>query len=256
MKKMKENLTAVGFYDERTFGVMRGRLSKYGPFQKNGKLGVRQEESRNIVIEAAYTHIEAFAIDCDVFFIVGNEGKYGLYDEEREIIPVQYEQIVKVSNAPKIFLAYTDVDNNQFDIYWAKGVLAKGGKEYIIKDFNVKVKYIDEQQELFSFIGDYETDIIIRKGKYDIQLHKDYMIIVENDKQTVYNYKGCKVSEDVSGSYVQCGDYLVHVTKTAKKFYNAYGKEVDLRERYEDVVEADEYVLAKRRGHWRVIYTV
>ena len=64
------------------------------------------------------------------------------------------------------------------------------------------------------------------------------------------------MSEDASGKYVQYGDYLIHITETAKKFYNKEGKEVDLHKNYEDVVETDEYVIAKRKGHWRILYSV
>ena len=49
---------------------------------------------------------------------------------------------------------------------------------------------------------------------------------------------------------------MVHVTETDKKFYNGDGKEVDLYKTFEDVVMADEYVIAKHRGHWRLLYSV
>lgn len=257
MKKAKENLTAVGFYKERMIGLMNSRLDEYEPFEKKGKLGVRSRDDGKIVIEPAFTYIEAFSIDYDVFFRVGNEGNYGLYYKDCEIIPVQYKKIVKMSHTPEIFFAYTDVDQNEFDVYWQKGLLAKDCKECLINDFNfsVKVKYIDESQELFDFIGDYETKTIIPKGKYDIQLYKDH-IIVDDGKPVVYNYKGFKISEDVSGKYVQYGQFLVHVTETEKKFYNAEGKEVDLYKTFEDVVMTNEYVLGKYKGHWRLLYSV
>lgn len=256
MKKKNANLTAIGFDEGSKLGVIyQPWLNEYELFEKKGKLGVRYRDDKRTVIDADFTYIEAFSIDSDVFFKVGNEGEYGLYYKDCEIIPVQYRSIAQVSHTPKIFFAYTDDDENQFDVYWQKGLLAKDCKEYLIKDFNVKVKYIDDEQELFYFIGDYETETIIRKGKYDIKLHKDY-IIIDDGNMVVYNYKGHKVSEDLSGSYVKYGNYLVHVTETTKKFYNEDGKEVDLYKTFEDVVMTDEYVLGKYRGHWRILYSV
>jgi len=256
MKKKNGNLTAIGFEKEECLGVYRSRpTDEYEPFEKKGKLGVRYKDDKRIVIDAGFTFIEAFSIDYDVFFKVGNEGKYGLYYKDCEIIPVQYRSIAQISHTPKIFFAYTDDDENQFDVYWQKGLLAKSCKEYLINDFNVKVKYVDDEQELFHFIGDYEIETIIGKDRYDIQLYKDY-IIVNDGKSVVYNYKGCKVSEDVSGSYVRYGSYLVHITEKTKKFYREDGKEVDLYKTYEDVVMAEEYVLGKYRGHWRILYSV
>ena len=169
--------------------------------------------------------------------------------------PVRYQRIDMVSKSPVIFYAYTDIDKNQFDVFWARGLLAEGWKECNIDNWNVKVKYIDEQQELFDFCGNYEVNTIIKKGKYDIQLYKDY-IIVNDQKPVVYNQCGCKVSEDASGTYVQYGNYLVHVTEDFKKFYNKLGEEVNIHEMYEAVVETEEYVLVKHKGHWKVLYSV
>lgn len=257
MKKKSENLTAVGFDEGSKIGVIYDPwLVKYEPFEKKGKIGVRYKDDRRIVLDAVFTYIEAFTIDYDVFFMVGSEGRYGLYDSHgAEIIPIQYERIDKISSTPQIFWAYTDIDKHHGDVYWRKGLLAKGCKECPIRDFTVKVKYIDDEQELFQFCGNYEVNSIIKKGKYDIKFYKDY-IIVDAGTPAVYNYKGCKLSEDVSGSYVKYGNYLIHITDKPEKFYNRDGKEVDLYKVYEDVVMADEYVIAKYRGHWRILYSV
>ena len=258
MKKAKETLTVIGFSkDDGYGGVIRfSPVDRYEPFEKKGKLGVRYKDNKRIVIEPEYTYVEAIVSNLDVFFLVGNEGKYGLYDSHSvEIIPVQYEQIDRISSAPKIFWAYTDIGKHHGDVYWRKGLLAQGCKECPVRDFYVKVKYIDDEQELFYFIGDYETEIIIGKGNYNILTHKDH-IIVDDGKPAVYNYQGYKVSEDVSGKYVKYSYYLVHVTETGKKFYDGYGKEVDLYKTYEDLVMADEYVLIKHNGHWQFVYNV
>jgi len=252
MKKTKETLTAVGF-KEKLGVVCRGPVSEYEPFEKKGKLGVRYKADNRIVLDAAFTYIEVFAIEYDVFFIVGNEGQFGLYYKDTEIIPVQYNEIVQISHTPKIFGAY--VDQKHFDVYWRNGLLTKHCEEYLVDGFYVKVKHIDNEEELFGFIGDYEAETIIRKGKYNIKLYKDY-IIVDDGKPVVYNYKGCKISEDVSGKYVQYGGYLVHITGTVIKFYNKNGREIDLYETYDDVVMAQEYVLVKHGGHWRLLYSV
>ena len=257
MKKTKQTLIAVGFKKEECLGVYRSRpTDEYEPFEKKGKLGVRYKDDKRILIDAEFTFIEAFSIDYDVFFRVKNEGKYGLYYKDCEIIPVQYRSIAQVSHTPKIFFAYTDDDENQFDVYWQKGLLAKNCKECLIGDFHVKVTFIDGEQALFGFIGDYETDIIISRGKHDIELYKDYIIVVSEYSQEVYNYKGCIISKDVSGKYVQYGNYLIYVTDKPEKFYNSDGKEVDLYKTYEDVVMTNEYVLGKYRGHWRLLYSV
>lgn len=256
MRKPKETLTTVGFASKENLGVIRySPEDNYEPFEKKGKLGVIKKGYGNI-IEAAFTYIEAFSIEYDVFFKVGNEDKYGLYDSSGvEIIPVQYERIDKISSEPQIFWAYTDIDKHHGDVYWRKGLLAKGCKECHICGFNAKVKYIDDEQELFDFCGNYEVNSIVKKGKYDIQFYKDY-IIVDDEKPIVYNYKGCRISEDISGSYVRYGNYLVHVTDKPEKFYNDDGKEVELYKTYEDVVMEKEYVLGKHRGHWRLLYSV
>jgi hypothetical protein len=249
-------LTAVGFFEKESLGIIHiGPVSVYEPFKKKGKLGVRYKHDKRTLIDADFTYIEAFSIEYDIFFMVGNDGKYGLYYKDCEIIPVQYRSIVQMSHTPKIFFAYRDDDDNQFDVYWQKGLLAKDCKECFINAFYVKVKYIDDDQELFYFCDNYETETIIPKGKYNIQLYKDY-IIVDDGTPVVYNYKGCKVSEDVSGNYVQYDQFLIHITDKPEKFYNNDGKEVDLYKIFEDVVMADEYVLGKHRGHWRLLYSV
>lgn len=261
MKKTKENLTAIGFPEEEKLGVFRyrGFLDDCEPFEKKGKLGVRRKDNKNILLEAEFTYLEVFLISHDVFLTVGKEGRYGLYaldyDEVQEVIPVEYHKIVRISDNPRIFCAYTDVEKNQYDVYWMKGVLAKGCMDCFVSDYFVKVRYIDERQELFYFHADYYFDVIIGIGRYDIQLRNGY-IVVDDGKPRVYNLSGYKVSEDVSGSYVVYSGYLIHITDTAKTFYDSEGKEVNLHERYEDVVETDEYVIAKHKGHWRILYSI
>ena len=51
--------------------------------------------------------------------------------------------------------------------------------------------------DVHPFLCNYETNVIIKKGKHSIQLYKDH-IVVDNGKPAVYNYKGCKISEDIS----------------------------------------------------------
>lgn len=261
MNKTKENLTAIGFPEEEKYGVFRycGGLANFEPFEKKGKLGIRRKDNKNILLEAEFNYIEAFSISSDVFFIVGKNGRCGLYtaeyDEVQEVIPVEYHKIVRISDNPRIFCAYTDVEKNQYDVYWMEGVLAKDCMDCFVSDWFVKVKYIDERQELFHFHADYYFDVVIGIGRYDIQLRNGY-IVVDDGKPRVYNLNGYKVSEDVSGCYVMYSGYLIHITDTAKTFYDSKGKEVNLHEIYEDLVETDEYVIAKRKGHWRILYSV
>ena len=153
MKKAKENLIAVGFIKEEIPGRMYlNRFNEYVAFEKKGKLGVGRKNDRRVVLEPAFTYIEALPMEYDIFFIVGNEDKYGLYDTtETMIIPVEYKQIVKKNDNPKLFYAYTDIDKNQFDVYWRKGLLAKECKECIVDFESVKVTYVDDTQELFYF---------------------------------------------------------------------------------------------------------
>lgn len=256
MKKAEANLQIVGFEKGKELGLI-SKVQAFEPFQKKWKLGVRK--GSQIIIEPIYTYIEILEINSGIYFILGIGDKYGVYiwrqPKVEEVIPVEYKKIELTVEYPEIFLAYTDPKKDQFDLYYPKKLIAKDCKEYSMNGFLLKVKYIDNQQELF-YVTDAYDERIIQKGKYDIQLHNGYILLAEGSRSVVYNFKGCKISEDVSGRYVSYKGMLVHIGEDGKKtFYNAEGKMIDLT-KCEGVVETDEYVVIKKNGHWYLLWSI
>lgn len=284
---------AIGFEQKNLDELPLAAMNPFRIIEGNGKIGVEHYFTlkRRIIIPTEYDYIEQVYVKAGIFFIVGVNKKYGVYNSEGKlIIQVMYNKIyiqdkIIVTRINRYRGAY-DFDGNH--IVPDKYLILKCYDDIIkVETFSYKYGVYDYQgnhivpnsfiecnlvkfnigYEEFIFVKDKHGDvglynkkgqeIVPLKGYTQLTICKKFIIAntsSSNFTSTVYSYDGTVILPRIEHGYHSWNGVAIYYFDNGIKVCDENGKEFEPGKVYESIYAMhDEFLAVKLEGQWKVL---
>lgn len=286
---------AIGFEPQNLEDIPLAAINPFRIIEEDGKIGVEHYFTlqRKVIIPAKYDYIERKGVNTEIFFIVGANKKYGVYNSEGKlIVDVIYDKIyIECENLIVVLKGkyrgaydfegnhivpdkYADIwghtsfievrcYNNKLGAYDYEG-------NHIMEDNCINLYpacFDDAHKKLLAFqISDGSNGLCDMNGKVivpakytNITLCENFIIADNSSCSVVYDYEGNQILPiSTTYRYVNwIGKLILQGTGNGTRVFDKTGKEIEPGMEYEDVfMQHDEFLAVKFKGQWKVLFSV
>ena len=283
---------AIGVEQQNLDEIPLAAINPFRIIEADGKIGVEHYFTlqRKVIIPAEYDYIERTGVSSEIFFFVGLNRKFGLYNSEGKLIidaifdKISLENNIIIVRTGKFCGAYDYEGNQIVPTKYAElkqydsGIIVRNHRDnfgaydyqgvHIVPDRFVECKFIRfaEGSKEVAFVkkmfydgyGVYDTKgtRIIPPIFSKLVLGENFIIADKFEYGIVYDYDGNVILPKADYPYYSFNGKLIYTNSVdGWKVYDKTGKEVEPGMLYKALYPHDEFLAAKVDGHWKILYS-